>query len=46
MEAPSFPTVLNMLEDIPHQCPTVKDHIKDVTVGQVLKGLPSLHLTI
>ena len=32
--------------DVPHQCPMVKDHIRDVLVSQVLKGLQSLHLML
>ena len=39
MEAPWLPTVLNMLADVPLQCPLVKGLIVDVLVGQVLKGL-------
>ena len=39
-------TVLNMLADIPQQCPIMKDLVVDVSVGQVLKGLPYLHLTL
>ena len=46
MEAPWLPTVLNMLADVPQQCPIVKDLIMDVLVGQVLKGLQYLHLTL
>ena len=46
MEALWLPTVLNMLADIPQQCPIIKDLIMDVLVGQVLKGLPFLHLTL
>ena len=45
MEAPWLPTVLNMLEDVLHQSPIVKDLIMDVLVGCVLRGLPYLHLT-
>ena len=37
--APWLPTVLNMLADIPQQCPIIKDLIMDVSVGHVLKGL-------
>ena len=43
-EAPWLPTVLNMLADVPVQCSIIKDLIVDVSVGQVLKGLPYLHL--
>ena len=46
MEGPWLPTVLNMLADIPQWCPIIKDLIVDVLVGQVLKGLPYLHLTL
>ena len=46
MEAPWLPTVLNMLADVPQQCPIVKDLIVDVLVGQALKGLQYLHLTL
>ena len=38
MEAPWFTTVLNILEDVLHWCPIVKDHVIDILVGQVLKG--------
>ena len=43
MEAPWLCKVLNMLEDMPWYCPVVKDVVMDVSVGQVLKGLPYLH---
>ena len=33
MEAPWLPTVLNMLADIPQQCPVIKDLIVDILVG-------------
>ena len=46
MEAPWLPTILNMLADFPWWCPIVKDLIVDVLVGQVLKGLQYLHLTL
>ena len=46
MEAPWFPTALNMLADVPQKCPIMKDFIMDVSVGHVLKGLPYLHLTV
>ena len=46
MEAPWLPTVLSMLEDFPHWCPIVQNLIMDVLVYWVLKGLPSLHLTM
>ena len=39
MEAPWLPTVLNMLADVPWQCPLLKNLIMDVSVGQALKGL-------
>ena len=35
-----------MLADIPRQCPIIKDLIVDVSVGQALKGLQYLHLTL
>ena len=40
MEAPWLHTVLSMLADVPWNCPVVKDVFMDVSVGQVLKGLP------
>ena len=46
MEAPRLLSVFNMLADIPHWCPTVKDHIIDVSVCWVLKELQLLHLTL
>ena len=46
MEATLFPKVLNILEEIPHWCPIVKDLIIDVSVTQVFKGLQLLHLTL
>ena len=46
MEAPWLPTVLNMLVDVPWQCPIVKDLVMDVSVGQALKGLQYLYLTL
>ena len=46
MEAPWLPTVLNMLADVPRQCPIIKDLVMDVLVGQVLKGLCYLDLTL
>ena len=46
MEVPWLPTVLNMLADIPWQCPIIKDLIMDVLVGHGLKGLLFLHLTL
>ena len=46
MEAPWLSTVLNMLVDICWQCPLVKDLIMNVLVGQALKGLRYLHLTL
>ena len=35
-----------MLADVPQWCPIIKDLIVDVLVGQALKGLPYLHLTL
>ena len=46
MQAPWLPTVLNMLEDILQWCPIIKDLIMDVLVGQVLRSLQYLHLTL
>ena len=46
MEAPWLPTVLNMLADIPQWCPIIKNLIMDVLLGQALKGLQYLHLTL
>ena len=46
MEAPWLPTILNMLVDVPRQCPIIKDLTVDVLVGQALKGLQYLHLTL
>ena len=44
MESIWLPTVLNMLEDVPVQCPIIKDFIMDVSVCWLLRGLPLLHL--
>ena len=46
MEALWLPTVLNMLADVPQWCPIIKDLVVDVSVGQALKGLQYLHLTL
>ena len=46
MEAPWLPTVLNMLANVPQQCPIIKDLGMDVLVGHVFKGLPYLHSTL
>ena len=46
MKAPWLPTVLNMLADVPRQHPVIKDLIMCVSVGQALKGLQYLHLTL
>ena len=46
MEAPWLPTVLNMLADVPQQFPIIKDLIIDVLVGQALKDLQYLHLSL
>ena len=35
-----------MLEDIPHQCPFIKDHVMDNSLSLVLKDLQLLHLTL
>ena len=45
-ESPWLPTVLNILADIPWQCPIIKDLIMEVLVGHVLKGLPYLNLML
>ena len=45
-EAPLVPTVLHMLADVPQQCPIIKDLIVDVLVGEALKSLSYLHLTL
>ena len=45
MEVPWLPKVLHVLADGPYWCPIVKDLIVDVSVGQVLRGLQSWHLT-
>ena len=45
-EAPWLSTVVNMLEDVPQYCPVIKELIVDVLVGQMLKDLPYLHLTL
>ena len=46
MEAPWLPTVLNMLEDIPHSGPILNHLVIDVLVSKVLRSLPSIHLTL
>ena len=46
MEAPWLPTVLSMVADVTWWCPIVKDLIMDVSVGQMLKGLQYLYLTL
>ena len=46
MEAPWLSSVLNILEDVPHQCPIVKDLAMDILVCQVFKGLPCLYLNL
>ena len=46
MESFWLPTVLNMLADVPQWCPIIKVLIMEVLVGQVLKSLPYLHLTL
>ena len=45
-EAPWLPTVLNILADVPHGFPIIKDLIMDVPVGWMLKGVPLLSLTL
>ena len=46
MEAPCLSTAHNILAEIPHWCPMVKDLVRDVSVSRMLKGLQSLHLTL
>ena len=46
MEAPWLPTILNILADVPQQCPIVIDLVMDVSVGQALKGLQYLDLPL
>ena len=46
LKAAWLPTILNMLADIPLQCPIINDLIMDVSVCQVLKGLSYLHLSL
>ena len=46
MEAPLLPTFLIMLADVPPPCSMIKDLTMDVLVGNVLKGLVYLHLTL
>ena len=46
MKAPWLPTILNMLADVPQQCPIVKNLIMEVSIGHILKGLQYLHLTL
>ena len=46
IEATWLPVVLNMLVDIHHCCPIVQNLVMDVSLDQVLKGLPSLQLAL
>ena len=46
MEVSWLPTFLSMLEDIPHWFNAVKDLGMDVLVGQMLKGMLSLHVIL
>ena len=46
METSCPQTIFDMLEDVPHGCSIIENPIKDVMRGLVLKGLPSLHLTL
>ena len=46
IEALWLPTALNMLADVPHHGPIIKDLIMDVLISQMLKGLQSLHLIL
>ena len=45
-DASWIPTVLNLFVDIPHCCSIIINLNIDVLVNWVLKGLPSLHLTL
>ena len=45
MEDPWLPTALNLVADILHQCPTIKDLVMDVCVVWLLKHKQLLHLT-
>ena len=45
MEHPGVPTVVNLLAVSQHQCPMVKDIVRDVPVD-FAKVLPSLHSTL
>ena len=46
MEATWLPIVLNLLLGITHCCPVVQNLVMDVSLDQVLKGLPSLQLIL
>ena len=46
MEFPCLSKALNMLKDIPCQCPIIRNLARDASVGWVLKALPSLPLTL
>ena len=46
MEDSWLSTVPNMLVDVLHWCPIIKAIIMDVSVGSMLKGLQSQHLTL
>ena len=46
MKALWLSTVFNMLEDVAHCCPMVKDLIRDILVDWELKGLQSLHISL
>ena len=46
MEAPWLLTVLKILEDVSHCSPIMKDLVTNVVVGQVLKDLPFLLLSL
>ena len=45
IEAPWLPTVLGMLWDFPYKCALVKDLVNDVSIDQMIRGLPLLHST-
>ena len=46
MDTSWLPTVLNMLVDIPHCYPIITNLVIDVPVDWMVKGLPSLPLTL
>ena len=46
MVTPYVLTAHNMLQDVPCQCPIIKELIRDYLVDPLLRGLPSVHLTL